>query len=107
VRARSRPRLELPEGLVYELLTPPTAKLLSVNRTTIPPGFDNRERPFAHPGQECVHVLQGVISIVLVEESLQLEAGDSLTFEASTPHSYVNRGPENVVVIVSASPSNA
>src|ERR1700690_1065314 len=65
VRADRRKRLRLPTepGLVYELLTPGLGGSLEVLRSQIPPGFDNRDDPFRHTGEECVHLLSGTLQI--------------------------------------------
>src|ERR1700678_969535 len=65
VRADRRKRLRLPTepGLVYELLTPGLGGSLEVLRSQIPLGFDNRDDPFRHTGEECVHLLSGTLQI--------------------------------------------
>src|ERR1700743_2252016 len=65
VRADRRKRLRLPTepGLVYELLTPGLGGTLEVLRSQIPPGFDNRDQPFRHAGEECGHLLSGTLPV--------------------------------------------
>lgn len=45
-----------------------------------------RQPVVGHPGQEFVHVISGRCTYVLGDERLQLEAGDSLYFDARIPH---------------------
>ena len=60
VRADARNRLVMPlSELVYELLTPTVHGRLGMVRTTVAPSFCNRDEPFQHPGEECVHLLRG------------------------------------------------
>ncbi len=45
-------------------------------------------RPHVHPGYEFLYLLQGDLEIRHAERSHTLEAGDSVYFDAATPHSY-------------------
>lgn len=106
VRAGERKRLTLPsdEGLVYELLTPDLSGALEVLRSRIPPGFDNRARPFQHVGEECVHVLSGTLHVTVGARGFALEEGDSVTYDPSTPHCWVNESDEVAEIIGSVTP---
>jgi len=92
VRADRRKHLRLPTepGLVYELLTPDLGGELEVLRSQIPPGFDNRERPFRHAGQECVHLLSGTLQVGIGSRRFELAEGDSITYDSSVPHYWMN-----------------
>ncbi len=102
VRAGERRRLHLPDAdLVYELLTPSLRGKLEVLRTRIPPGWTNESKPFAHEGEECVHLLEGCLEVVVGTSRFVLEAGDSITYDASVPHWYLN-GTEAPALILGA-----
>lgn len=91
VRAAERKRLHLPTGdLVYELLTPSLQGKLEVLITRIPDGWTNAATPFAHDGEECIHLLEGALEVTVGETRFVLDAGDSLTYDAQVPHWYAN-----------------
>lgn len=45
-------------------------------------------RPHVHPGYEFLYMLEGELEIRHADKTRVLEAGDSVYFDASTPHSY-------------------
>lgn len=55
----------------------------------------------AHPGAELIYVLRGRLGVSLFGEEHELEAGDSIYFESSTPHAYrrIGRAPCEAVVV--------
>jgi DNA-binding transcriptional MerR regulator/mannose-6-phosphate isomerase-like protein (cupin superfamily) len=58
----------------------------------IKPGGGSGE-PYAHEGEEFLHVLRGDFEIWLHNQGhYKLKAGDSLYFESSTPHRWKNPG---------------
>lgn len=100
VRADSRKRLHLSDSdLVYELLTPSLQGRLEVLRTQIPAGWTNESKPFSHEGEECVHLLEGALQVVVGSGRYDLLAGDSITYDASMPHWYLNAGDAPAVII--------
>jgi transcriptional regulator with XRE-family HTH domain len=106
VRADKRKHLRLPteNGLVYELLTPDLTGSLEVLRSQIPPGFDNRGRPFQHVGEECVHLLSGTLQIGIGGRRFELAEGDAITYDSSVPHYWVNVASEVAVIIGAVTP---
>jgi transcriptional regulator with XRE-family HTH domain len=52
----------------------------------------DRLRHHEHPGVEFIYVLQGTLSVHLGGEAHELEAGDSIYFDASVPHAYRRSG---------------
>jgi transcriptional regulator with XRE-family HTH domain len=61
-------------------------------------------RPHAHPGVEFVYVLTGTLAIQLDAEEHVLEAGDSIYFDSSVPHSYHRRGTRACTGVVVTAP---
>jgi transcriptional regulator with XRE-family HTH domain len=59
---------------------------------TVEPGAGNANDPIVHSGEEFVHCLEGTICYQVNNETYQLEAGDSLLFEAPQPHCFQNTG---------------
>ncbi len=100
VRAGERKRLQLPteNGLVYELLTPNLQGALEVLRSQIPPGFDNRDRPFQHTGEECVYMLTGSLRVCVGSSEFVLDEGDSITYDSGVPHWWLNASGEGAVI---------
>lgn len=106
VRADQRKRLVLPHPteIVHELLTPDLRGSLEVLRTSVPAGWSNEDRPFRHPGEECVHVLQGTLEVTVGTSRYALAEGDSITYDSATPHWYRNVTDQPVVVIGAVTP---
>ena len=59
---------------------------------TIEPGVGNGDSAIVHSGEEFIHCLDGSIIYLVNDEAYQLDAGDSLLFEASQPHRFYNPG---------------
>jgi transcriptional regulator with XRE-family HTH domain len=105
VRANERKKLVLPgDAMVYELLTPDLDGRLEVLRTLVPAGWTNRDQPFSHPGEECVHLLRGRLHVTIGQDSYELEEGDSVTYDCSVPHWWANRTDEDAVIIGAVTP---
>ncbi len=105
VRADRRKKLVLPEDhLVYELLTPGLGGMLEVLRTQVPAGWTNRESPFSHSGEECVHLLEGSLEVTVGTDFFVLGEGDSITYDPSVPHWWHNTSTRDAVIIGSVTP---
>ncbi len=57
---------------------------------TVEPGAGNADEPIVHSGEEFVHCLEGTIRYRVSNETYDMEAGDSLLFEATQPHCFEN-----------------
>lgn len=57
---------------------------------TIPPGINEETEPITHAGEEFVYCVEGKITYHIGDAVYELEAGDSLIFEASQPHRFAN-----------------
>jgi mannose-6-phosphate isomerase-like protein (cupin superfamily) len=57
-------------------------------------------RPHVHPGYEFLYVLDGELEIRHAERIHVLEAGDSVYFDASTPHSYRCAGKTPAISLI-------
>jgi len=106
VRADQRKRLRFPteHGLMYELLTPGVGGTLEVLRSQIPAGFDNREEPFRHAGEECVHLLSGTLRVGISGRQFELAEGDSVTYDSSLAHWWLNASGAGAVIIGAVTP---
>jgi transcriptional regulator with XRE-family HTH domain len=91
------------EGITYELLTPDFKGPFQLTRSTIPPRFENSSRPMTHDGRETLHVLSGKLKMTVGDQTFDLAEGDSLTFDSSVPHWYVNPLAREVELIIASS----
>ncbi len=57
-------------------------------------------RPHVHPGYEFLYLLQGELEIRHADRTHALEAGDSVYFDAATPHSYRCAGAAPAVALI-------
>lgn len=57
---------------------------------TVAAGAGNIDQPVQHTGEEFVHCLAGKIAYCIGAQEYKLEAGDSLLFDATLPHCFVN-----------------
>jgi transcriptional regulator with XRE-family HTH domain len=64
----------------------------------------NPPREHQHEGSEFVHVLSGTLAINYQSNEHILEAGDSVYFDSTEPHSYIARSSEPVRAIVVTTP---
>jgi transcriptional regulator with XRE-family HTH domain len=104
VRRDERRRLQLPEShVVYELLTPDLTSEIEFVWIELEPDHPPVE-PMSHPGRECCVVIAGTLTSVIGGEEYTLEAGDSIVFDCSIPHTTENRGRETVIQISAITP---
>lgn len=71
--------------------------------TTIPPGGKNK-KAYAHPGEEFGFVIEGVLTVIIGEETHEVGPMCSFYFSSALPHSWINRGKEPVRMIWVVSP---
>jgi transcriptional regulator with XRE-family HTH domain len=61
-------------------------------------------RPHAHPGVEFIYTLEGTLSVQVEADEYALEAGDSMYFDSSAPHSYRRSAGRTCTALVVTSP---
>jgi transcriptional regulator with XRE-family HTH domain len=61
---------------------------------TLQPGAGTEADPVIHLGEEFVFCIEGEIEYRVAGQAYQLEAGDSLMFQANQPHCWCNSGGE-------------
>ena len=97
-RARSRKRIRLASGVVWERLTtgPETgSEFLYVTYEV--GGASSPEQEFQrHGGHEWGFVLSGRLRVTIGFDDYELGPGDSVSFESSTPHRLANAGDHPV-----------
>jgi transcriptional regulator with XRE-family HTH domain len=57
---------------------------------TVTPGASSGDTPMEHPGEELVHVVEGVLTFRVGDHTYALNAGDSLHFSGQVPHYWTN-----------------
>ena len=102
-RARSR------RGHGTEELTPPLpGQRADVSLHELEPGAATGrvgDPPLHEPGaRETAVVLDGAVALLIDDERHDLQAGDSVTFDADLPHHFVNEGsaPAELLAVVAA-----
>ena len=97
-RARSRKRIRLASGVVWERLTTvsdPSSDFLYVTYEV--GGASSPEHEFQrHSGHEWGYVLTGRLGVTVAFDDHILEAGDAISFESTVPHRMYNLGDEPV-----------
>ncbi|GAA2921597.1 transcriptional regulator with XRE-family HTH domain [Microbacterium keratanolyticum] len=105
VRRADRRRIEIPsQGIIMELIVPDSERKLGVVNMTIPAHFDGALVPHSHEGEECVLVSSGRLVATVSGRDFELEAGDSLTYDASLPHWWSNRTDSAAVMLAISTP---
>ena len=111
-RAGCRKIIDLASGVRWERLTPgadATTDFLEV--IYAPGGHSTDERlPLRHDGREYGLVISGTLQANVGFESYELGPGDSIAFDSSTPHEYLNKTGDYVhmiSVVVHSEPGRA
>lgn len=99
VRPGQRPVLELDSGVTWELLGKLPHHAVDFLLITYAPGGTSSSTGglMRHPGSEYGYLLRGELTVTLGFEQNTLRAGESISFDSTTPHSYRNDGAEPAV----------
>jgi transcriptional regulator with XRE-family HTH domain/mannose-6-phosphate isomerase-like protein (cupin superfamily) len=86
--------LQMDSGVVWERLTRGPSELLDALLVTYEPGgtSSSSAKLMTHSGLEFAYLMEGELTLHLGFEAHTMKAGDSLEFEAATPHLYYNAG---------------
>jgi mannose-6-phosphate isomerase-like protein (cupin superfamily) len=57
-----------------------------------------------HEGEECVVVIRGTLGVVMGDERITLNEGDSATFDSEVPHRFYNPTSQQTEIIAAISP---
>jgi transcriptional regulator with XRE-family HTH domain len=57
---------------------------------TVAPGASSGDKLLVHPGEELVHVVEGVLTFRVGDHTYPLHPGDSLHFGGQVPHHWAN-----------------
>ena len=102
VRADERPTIELASGVQWERLTPTEEGGVSFMRVRYDVGGAScpEDALLRHPGRDYVVLIEGRLGVRVGFESYELDVGDSIVFDATTPHRLWTIGDEPAVAIV-------
>ena len=111
-RGGNRKIIDLASGVRWERLTPQSEAMTDFLEVIYSPGGHSTDerRPLRHDGREYALVLSGTLTANIGFESYDLAPGDSIAFDASTPHEYLNKTGEVVraiSVVVHSEPGRA
>ncbi len=100
-RADGRKIIDLASGVRWERLTPGTDAMTDFLEVVYSPGGHSTDerRPLRHDGREYGLVISGTLQANVGFESYELGPGDSIAFDSSTPHEYLNKTGEPVHAI--------
>lgn len=104
IRFPEAPEVPLPSYYFEVLAYGATEKAMSAYLADFPQSADSSAREHQHEGSEFVHVLHGTLAINYQSNEHVLEAGDSVYFDSSEPHSYHGRSQEAARAIVVTTP---
>jgi transcriptional regulator with XRE-family HTH domain len=99
VRPEERQALTLDTGVTWERLGELPPHSVDFLLATYPPGGKSSSGGglMRHSGAEFGYLISGELVLTLGFEEIRLTAGDSISFESTTPHSYRNEGTEPAV----------
>ncbi len=90
---------------VYEMLSPDDSNhLIDFVKITLKGGQTYDKDRLFHEGEECGYVLQGTLTLYLNGHHYELNQGDSVYFDSSLPHKYMNLKKEDCVSIWAMTP---
>jgi|WetSurMetagenome_2_1015567.scaffolds.fasta_scaffold752693_1 transcriptional regulator with XRE-family HTH domain len=106
VRSDERPKVDhLQSGMIIETLTfRDIHKTLQPLLVKMEPGANSGYEGYTHKGQEFGHVVHGQLLVELDGQKYELKAGDSIYFDSSRPHRFINPGKEETQMIWVISP---
>jgi len=85
--------------IAYDVLTPDTDGELEVLEIRLTPGQSTADSPVAHPGEECLVVVDGEVTVEIGTESYDLAGRDAVTFRGERPHRVTNSGARDALAI--------
>jgi mannose-6-phosphate isomerase-like protein (cupin superfamily)/DNA-binding XRE family transcriptional regulator len=111
-RMGGRNIIDLASGVRWERLTPGADAMTDFLEVIYSPGGHSTDerRPLRHDGHEYGLVISGTLQANVGFESYELGPGDSIAFDSSTPHEYLNKTGEPVHaiwVVVHSEPGRA
>jgi transcriptional regulator with XRE-family HTH domain len=111
-RSCDRRIIDLASGVRWERLTPQSEAMTDFLQVIYSPGGHSTDerRPLRHDGREYGLIISGTLQANVGFESYELGPGDSIAFDSSTPHEYLNKTGDYVQaiwVVVHSEPGRA
>ena len=111
-RGCDRKIIDLASGVRWERLTPQSEAMTDFLEVIYSPGGHSTDerRPLRHDGREYGLVISGTLQANVGFESYELGPGDSIAFDSSRPHEYLNKTGDFVHaiwVVVHSEPGRA
>ena len=111
-RGCDRRIIDLASGVRWERLTPQPEAMTDFLEVIYSPGGHSADerRPLRHDGREYGLIISGTLQANVGFESYELGPGDSIAFDSSTPHEYLNKTGDYVhaiSVVVHSEPGRA
>jgi transcriptional regulator with XRE-family HTH domain len=94
-KAGERQQIVLPQGQMERFSTGMPHAGSEPFITRFEPGAHSGKSPIVFPGREFIYCLEGQITYIIDENTYPLSPGDSLIFDAYTPHSWHNTAAES------------
>lgn len=105
VRKNERKRiLTSDSNATYELLSPDLNRKIEFLYIRIKPNDCTNKELVTHEGEECGIVLRGRLMVKTAKGDFILEEGDSICFDSTIPHRYINLGDEECISIWAMTP---
>lgn len=99
VRSAHRERLEFIDGVIWENLLPHPEPDLEWVVITYPPRAPEPPPLLRHGGNDYGLVISGEVTVALGFEEYRLSPGDSIAFDATTPHRVFNNTPASASAV--------
>lgn len=105
VKSDSRKKMILPNcNITYEMLSPDLKRKMEVLLIKIKPGECCSNEQISHDGEECGFIIKGKMKVKLGVQEYHMDEGDSIYFDSTVPHRFVNESNEECVSIWTMTP---
>lgn len=90
---------------IYQMLSPDDSKhMIDFVKLTLKSGEVHEREELFHKGEECGYILKGTLTLHLNGQHYEVKEGDSVYFESSMPHKYMNLQEDDCISIWAMTP---
>ena len=105
VRADQRRRFNFDDdNITYDLLTPDLTRDMMAYLVHIEPGARRIAQPLAKSTQQWMHVIDGLLEIIIGEDTYQLEPGDTVYYDGDLLREFGSADENKLTVLCCISP---